>query len=180
MKTLDYSVRRTGKPWDAKIFLNGKEDGELRKEKGVEFRLRRNDGTEWVLSPKVGGEVRPFSMVVREAPRTGEEGPEVLTIRDHLFKHGEKFYLVGGTPEGTPLREMLSGSKYICRLDSLPFRTMEEMDPHTLSRLRKTRGIPVGELSGIGLRGHHVKIGEELDDVGLQLAASCYLIYSTA
>jgi hypothetical protein len=38
----------------------------------------------------------------------------------------------------------------------------------------------VGEVSGLGIDGHHVKVEKELEDIGLQLAASSYLIYSTA
>jgi hypothetical protein len=40
-------------------------------------------------------------------------------------------------------------------------------------------GVPVGETSGLGTHGHHVKVEKELEDIGLIIAASSYLLYST-
>jgi hypothetical protein len=42
------------------------------------------------------------------------------------------------------------------------------------------REVPVGEISGLGIQGHHVKVDKELEDIGLLIAARSYLIYSTA
>jgi ABC-type transporter Mla subunit MlaD len=42
------------------------------------------------------------------------------------------------------------------------------------------RGVPVGDVSGLGINGYHVKVEKELEVIGLLVAASSYLIYSTA
>ena len=48
-------------------------------------------------------------------------------------------------------------------------------------KLKRFRGVPVGEASGLGAtpEGHHVKVNDELDDIGLFLAAISYLMYAS-
>jgi hypothetical protein len=66
-------------------------------------------------------------------------------------------------------------------LDNFPFSELSDVDYETRSKLiSKFRGAPVGELDGLGKEGHHLRFFNELEDIGLPLAASCYLLYSTA
>jgi hypothetical protein len=128
----------------------------------------------------VHGEFRPFSISVLNQNEDNDINKEVLTIREHLFKHGGKFYMLTNHPEGKHWNEYLSGPRYISRLDNFPYSDLKEIDHHIKHKLRRFRGVQVGEVSGLGLQGHHVKVDKELEVIGLLIAASSYLIYSTA
>jgi hypothetical protein len=173
------------RPWEAKIFLDqvhGEEVAEIKKgEDRKSFKLiRKNDGLMWTLTKKVHGEFRPFSIAVLNQNRDNDINKEVLTIREHLFKYGGKFYMLTNHPEGKHWNEYLSGIRYISRLDNFPYSDLIDIDHNIKHELLRFRGVPVGEVSGLGIDGHHVKVEKELEDIGLQLAASSYLIYSTA
>ena len=105
---------------------------------------------------------------------------EILTIREHLFKYEGKFYMLTNHPEGKHWNGYLSGIRYISRLDNFPYSDLTDLDYQIKHKLRRFRGVPVGEVSGLGIQGHHVKVEKELEDIGLLIAASSYLIYSTA
>jgi hypothetical protein len=49
-------------------------------------------------------------------------------------------------------------------------------------KLKRFRGVPVGEASGLGAapEGHKVKVNDELDDIGLFIAATSYLMFASA
>ncbi len=182
--SIDYVVKQEKSPREAKVFENGKEAGQLRNEGKGAFELVSNDNRVWILTNKVDGEFRPFSMIVRPkasgtAHSIKQEEPCTLKIRDHLFHHNGNFYMFGSIPEGKPYKEFIIGRRFICRLTNFPFSDIDEIDVETRSRLRILRGLPVGEMYGIGSAGFHVQIENELDDIGLPLAASSYLIYST-
>ena len=83
-------------------------------------------------------------------------------------------------PEGKHWNEYLSGPRHISRLDNFPYTELAELDHHIHHKLRRFRGIPVGEASGLGIDGHHVRVDKELEDIGLLIAASSYLLYATA
>ena len=175
------------RPWEARIFLDsndGEQIAEIKKgDDQKSFKLIRNkDGHEWTLTKKVHGEFRPFSISVinQSKDNRGNINNEVLTIREHLFKYRGKFYMLTNHPEGKHWNEYLSGPRYISRLDNFPYSDLTELDHHIKHKLRRFRGVPVGEVSGLGIHGHHVKVGKELEDIGLLIAASSYLIYSTA
>jgi hypothetical protein len=175
-------VIRGPRPGEAKIFLDDEEiakieNGEDRKS----FKLISKDGSRWILTNNIHGEFRPFSITVLEQIKGKDDASrEVLTIREHLFKHREKFYMLTNHPEGKHWNEYLSGPRYISRLDNFPYSELAELDHHIRHRLRRFRGIPVGEASGLGIDGHHVRVDKELEDIGLLIAASSYLLYSTA
>jgi hypothetical protein len=176
-------VIQGSKPWDAKVFLDGKQIAEIKKEENLNLKLvNSNDGHEWIVTKKVHGEFRPFSISILDQNKgdkvVGRQ--EVFTIREHLFKHKGIFYMLTNHPEGRHWNEYLSGTRYISRLDNFPYSDLTELDHHIKHRLRRFRGIPVGEASGLGTQSHHVKLGKELEDIGLFIAASSYLIYSTA
>lgn len=184
MLSIDYVIKQEKSPKEAKVFENQREAGLLTNEGRGTFELVSNDNRGWVLTNKVDGEFRPFSMIVR--PKTSNQAQSVkaeeawiLKIRDHLFRHNRNFYMFGGIPEGKPHKEFVTGKRFICRLINFPFSDIEEVDVETRSRLRILRGLPVGEMYGIGSAGFHVQIESELQDIGLPLAASSYLIYST-
>ena len=83
-------------------------------------------------------------------------------------------------PEGKHWNEYLSGTRYISRLDNFPYSDLTDIDHHIKHELLRFRGVPVGEVSALGIQGHHVKVEKELEVIGLLIAASSYLIYSTA
>lgn len=174
----DYLVKRTGSPSEARIFASGEAAGELREVDGQSCVLMSGGKERWKLSRRVHGEVRPFSLEVTELG--GRRGRVVLTVRNHLFVHHARIYMLTNSPAGRPLREYLLGKRYICRLDGFPTSRLAEVDHESWSRLRTFRGAPVGEMDGLGTVGHHVRLTEELEDIGLPLAAACYLLYSTA
>jgi hypothetical protein len=146
------------------------------------FKLLAKDGREWILTKSVRGKFRPFSISVIEQGKDKDKANiEVLTIIEHIFKHGDKFYMLTNHPEGKHWNEYLSGPRYISRLDNFPYSDMHELDYHIKHKLRRFRGIPVGEASGLGIQdGHRVRINDELEDISLPLAVSSYLLYSTA
>jgi hypothetical protein len=175
------------RPWEAKIYLDGDRSEEIAEiKKGEDHKsfklIRKNDNHEWTLTKSVHGEFRPFSISVLDHDKDKRDNinTEVLTVREHLFKHKDKFYMLTNHPEGKHWNEYLSGPRYISRLDNFPYSDLMDIDHHIKHRLRRFRGVPVGEVSGLGIHGHHVKVGQDLEDIGLLIAASSYLIYSTA
>jgi hypothetical protein len=191
----EFVVRKGPKQWEAKIFSGEDEIAEIKKGEGLGFRLvRHKDGMEWLLTNKVHGEYRPFSLSVRKS-RKKTQGPhsnhndlgeEVFVIRDQLFKHNGKFYMLANHPEDKSWNEYVNNSvKYIGRLDDFPYSELSDVDhqDYTLrDKIKKFRGKPVGEASGLGmdLNGHRVKLENELEDVGLFIAAISYILYASA
>jgi hypothetical protein len=152
---------------------------ELKKINKERYDLSEQD-REWFLSRRVDGEVSPFSIAAFGTTRKDhKDAREVLKIEDHLFMHNGNFYLLGGIPEGGQPSNHLVGSKYICRLTNFPFSHPDEVDAQTKHRLKKHRGVPVGEFYGLGSKGFHIILEDEVGDIGLPLAASTYLIYSS-
>jgi hypothetical protein len=169
----------------AKILQDNKERGMLKKtdSHGIFDLESKGEATQkenWKLTSKVDGEVRPFSIVCYKVGSKGHEELD-LKIKDHIFSHGNDFYSIGeAVPVGASPRDSISGSKFICRLVNFPFSKIEDVDWETKHRMKRHRGIPVGEIHGLGADGYHVKIyGNELSDIGLPLAASTYLLYTT-
>jgi hypothetical protein len=196
----EFTIKRGPAQWDARIFSeNGEEIAAITKGEGLEFKLiSRKDNREWVLSNKVDGEHRRFSFSVREAEkketkageRRGkeEEDNALLIVRDNIFMHNSKFYMLANHPEGKSWHNYVNSPiRCISRLDNFPYSNVSEIDEnkHHLSlrhKLKRFRGVPVGEASGLGTtrEGHHVKVNDELDDIGLFLAATSYLMYASA
>lgn len=181
---VDYVVKKTSSPWRTGIYIDTEEVADIRTREDLTYLLTAKDGNEWIMTARVHGEIMPFSMTVNQSKAHDTSGSTpgttVLTIRDHLFLHKGRFYMLASTPEGRPLKEFLLGKRYICRLDNFPFSDLTEIDHETRSRLRRFRGTPVGELAGLGKEGHRVHLSDELEDISLPLAASCYLLFSTA
>jgi len=206
----EYFVKKYPAPLEAKIFQNGIEIAELKKNDASGFTLTKyDDGKEWILANSVHGQRRPFSLSIRESGNAGRGDAasgkgakrhphhdynehasshtgDVLTVKNHVFKHGGKFYMLRNHPEGSAPKSYLSGPRYISRLDNFPHSELSEVGKHDSHggshRLKRFRGVPVGEASGLGIAGsgHRVKVGEELRDIGLLLAASSYLLYASA
>jgi hypothetical protein len=198
----EFTIKRGPKRWDARIFSkNGEEVAQIVKGEGLEFRLiSQKDNREWVLTNKVDGEHRRFSFYVREAEEKGakagkrrgkekeEDDNAVLIVRDNIFLHKGKFYMLANHPEGKSWYNYVNSPiRYISRLDNFPYSNISEMDENKhhqnlRHKLKRFRGVPVGEASGLGAtpEGHHVKVNDELDDIGLFLAATSYLMYASA
>ena len=173
----EYVIKRTGTPGEADITQSGQLVARLDKRKDdLRTLLKVEDGSlrNLYLDPKVDGVISPFSTAIY-----GDDGESVLKIKSGSFSYGGKIYLFKSLPEGHSMRGHLDGVKYICRLDHLPFHNIDEIDRETREKLYKHRGVDVGRLSGLGILGHKVVLGEELASIGLPLSAASYLLYST-
>jgi hypothetical protein len=196
----EFTVKRGPTQWNARIFSeNGEEVAEIIKGEGLELKLiSQKDNREWVLTNKVDGEHRRFSFSVLEAKekdakareRRGkeEEGNPLLIVRDSIFMHKGKFYMLANHPEGKSWPNYVNNPvRFISRLDNFPYSNVSEIDENKHQenlrhKLKRFRGVPVGEASGLGAtpEGHHVKVNDELDGIGLFLAATSYLMYASA
>jgi hypothetical protein len=135
---------------------------------------------QWLLSKKTNQDMRPFSMVIFASDANDQsKRSKVLEISDHFFFFQGHFYVFGGIPAGRVPKDHLLGAKFICRLDNFPFSHLDEIDDLTKSRLKRHRGKEVGEFSGLGSQGFHVRLAHEFDDADLPLAAAAYLMYSS-
>ena len=172
---LEYAVRRGGKTSDASVSLGGERVATLRGGENLQFRLDSSTGS-WVLDPRVHGEVRPFSMNVTAV---GPSREPVLTIRNHVFFHDAKAHMLTAIPAEVHPAEHVFGARHINRLERFPFTRLEDVDLQTWGRLRGLRGISVGTIDGLGLEEFRVTLSPELQDIGLQLSAASYLLYST-
>ncbi|MDG6995739.1 MAG: hypothetical protein JRN52_07440 [Nitrososphaerota archaeon] len=123
----------------------------------------------------VDREIRPFSLTFRSA----NENKEVLKIKYHVFFHRNSMYLLAGLPEGRTPASHVRGERFICRMDHLDYGSHSEIDAETWNKLRKHRGVEVGEFIGLGQRGHKVTLQDELSDIALPVSVACYLVYSS-
>ncbi len=176
MTMMQYAVRRSGKPSDAVIWRAGEKVATLWGEGNLLFRLESTAKEIWVLDPRVHGEIRPFSMNVTAS---GANGESVLTIRNHVFFHDSKAFMLTSIPEDVHPAEHVFGKRHINRLEKFPFSRLEEIDLQTWGRLRRQRGASVGTIEGLGVDEFRVSLSQELEDIGLQLSAASYLLYST-
>lgn len=174
---VEYVVRRGPGKLEATVLRKGSKIASIKEGPKHDFKLVVDERDEYILTSKVHGEFRPFSIAVRKLGQNSNAG-NILTVREHLFKHNGKFYMLTNHPAGKRWHESLSGSKYISRLDNFPYSELEYVDANTWHRLRRFRGVTVGELAGLGSDGHHVMIEDELEEIGLFLAATSYLLYS--
>lgn len=185
----DFVIKKAGKA-NATISSAGAKIAEIKKE-GAGYRLTHSDGREWILSNNVHGEPRPFSYSVRRSKGKEDGKPppsddEVFVVRDQLFKHDGRFYMLANQPSGRHWSEHVqSPVRYIGRLDGFPSSDLEDVDYHDRDLRDKTkrlRGTPVGQASGLGMEetGHQVHVDKELEGAGLFIAAISYLIYAAA
>jgi hypothetical protein len=189
--TSKFNVKKGKTQWEAKVFSeSGEEVAEIRKGEGPEFKLlSKKDNREWMLTNRIDGEHRRFSLsVIEVGNEERHDKSALLTIRDNIFEHNGKFYMLASHPEGKSWHNYVHSSvRYISRLDGFPYSDASEMaeNKHHQSlrqKLKRFRGVPVGEAFGLGAasEGHNVKVNDELDDIGLFLAASSYLMYASA
>jgi hypothetical protein len=172
---------------EAKIFSGQVEIAEIKKGVDLSFRLiNHRDKNEWVLTNMVHGERRPFSFSVHQNGKKSHTLLEpIFVMRDQLFEHDGKFYMIANHPEGKVWSEHVkSPVRYIGRLNNFPFSKLSDIDHehYTLrDKIKRFRGTPVGEASGRGTEdeGHRVKLDSELDDIGLFIAAISYLLYAS-
>ncbi len=201
--TIIYFIRSTGKKSPlAEVKESGeKREGEIFREPDGSFSLITNEPKPRKLSfsHRVDGEIRPFSMIVTETSYEEEEEksgkkvaePEahlrvILKIRDRMFFHNGKMYIISNVPEGKPTQHFLSGPKFISRLNGFPYSDLSMIDAITRSRAeRRLRGTHVGEISGIGHIGEGYRItideveDEGLKDIALPLAVASFLLNTT-
>jgi len=183
----EFVIRKGPKQWEAKIFSDKVEIAEIKKGEGLTFRLTdHRDENEWILTNMVHGERRPFSFSVHNNDRKNNTLSEpIFVMRDQLFEHDGKFYMIANHPEGKVWSEYVNSPvRYIGRLNNFPYSKLSEVDHqhYTLrDKIKRLRGTPVGEASGLGTenRGHRVKLNSELDEIGLFIAAISYLLYAS-
>jgi hypothetical protein len=196
-----FTVKRGASRWDARIFSgSGEEIAQIIKGEDLQFKLiSKIENREWVLTNRIDGQHRRFSFSVTEAEKkqtakaeeeTGKEkeGHALLIIQDNIFMHNGKFYMLANHPESKSWQDYVNSPvRYISRLDNFPYSNVSEMDENKhhqnlRQKLKRFRGVPVGEASGLGAtpEGHRVKVNDELDDIGLFLAATSYLMYASA
>ena len=172
---------------EAIIFSDKVEIAEIRKGEGLSFRLiDHRDNNEWILTNMVHGERRPFSFSVHKNERKNRTlSDPMFVMRDQLFEHDGKFYMVANHPEGKVWSEYVNSRvRYISRLNNFPYPKLSEVDHqhYTLrDKIKRLRGTPVGEASGLVTEdgSHRVKLDSELDDIGLFIAAISYLLYAS-
>ncbi len=133
------------RPWEAKIFLDHAHGEEIAEIKKGEIRrasnlLEKIDDHKWTLTKNVYGEFRHFSISVLNQTEDNDINKEVLTIREHLFKYGGKFYMLTNHPEGKHWNGYLSGIRYISRLDNFPYSDLADLDHHIKYELLRFRG----------------------------------------
>ncbi len=172
-KNIEYVVKRKGSPRNAEVWLEGKLVATLEEAEDHASMLSSVDGTEYFFSPKVEGKIHPFSMTVSDGSHR-----ITLKIAEHLFSFRNSIYIIGGIPEGKNSKD-IGRTKYICRLVNFPFQDVDAIDIHVREKLRRHRGLPVGEISGLGILGHKVSVNKELQEIALPLSVASYLLYST-
>ena len=188
----DFVVKRESKHPAARIFSGKEEIAKLRKE-GPDFKLLMlKDGDEWMLTNKVHGELRPFSFSVSKSAKSAHDkfeeksiGNEVFVVRNQLFKHNGKIYMLACNPEGHDWNEHVHRAvKHVCRLDNISYDDLSQIDYQHRDfrdKIKRLRGTSVGEASGLGMeeKGHHVRLDSELEGVGIFIAAISYLLYAS-
>jgi hypothetical protein len=190
----EFVIKKRPKDSEAIIYSGKQEIAKIKKHEGFSFKLiRYKDKQEWVLSNIVDGQRRPFSYAVRKAIKSSSRheageihpGEEVFVVREQLFKHKGKFYMLASHPEGKSWIDYVNSStRYISRLDNFPYPNLSDVDHghYTLRhKIKRFRGTSVGEASGLGQHegGHRVRLDNELADIGLFIATISYLLYAS-
>ena len=172
--TIEYWVRNVNHDsW--LVSEKGNQIAELLRSSDHDFVLRSKIGLNLVVSRFVDGELRPFSLTFKRAG----ENKEVLKIKYHVFFHRNRMYLLAGLPEGRIPASHAQGARFICRLGHLDYGSHSEIDAETWNKLRKHRGVEVGEFMGLGQKGHKVILQDELSEIALPVSVACYLVYSS-
>jgi hypothetical protein len=189
----EWIIKKKAKEPEAIIFSGKSQIAKIKKNKAFDFKLiRYKDNQEWILSNIVDGRRRPFSYGVRKATINhsthGDNKPklsgEILIIREQLFEHKGKIYMLASHPTGKMWNDYVNSStRYISRLDGFPYKTLSDVDHDDYMlrhKVKRLRGTPVGEAMGLALEqgGHRVRLDKELDEIALFIAAVSYLLYA--
>jgi hypothetical protein len=189
----EFIIKKRPRGLETIIYSGKKEIAKIKKHEPFNFKLiSSTDNHEWILSNLVDGERRPFSYVVlavikkssRNETGKSDTSQEIFVVREQLFKHKGKFYMLGSHPEGKSWLDYVnSTTRYISRLDNFPYQNLSDVDhDHYVLRhkIKRLRGTPVGEASGLAQHqeGHRVILEKELDGIGLFIAAISYLLYA--
>ena len=190
----EFVIKKSPKESEAIIYLGKDRIAKIEKNEGFTFKLiTYKDKQEWVLSNLVHGQRRPFSYAVLRTIQKipddrGKEiqtGQEVFVVREQLFKHNGKFYMLASHPEGKSWEDYVNSStRYVSRLDSFPYSNLSDIDHEHYKlrhKIKRFRGTPVGEATGLAQDegGHHLRLDNELDKIGLFIAAISYLLYAS-
>lgn len=189
----EFIIKKKGKEPEAIIFSGNEQIAKIKKNEALDFKLIRfKDKQEWILNNVVDGQRRPFSygvrkVIVNNSSRGGskpELSEEIFVIREQLFEHNGKIYMLASHPTGKTWDDYVNSSiKYISRLDSFPYQILSDVDHDDYElrhKIKRLRGTAVGEAMGLAQeeRGHRVRLDRELDEVALFIAAVSYLLYA--
>jgi hypothetical protein len=190
----EFIIKKRPPDLEAIIYSGKKEIAKIKKHEPFNFKLiSSTDNQEWLLSNLVDGERRPFSYavlaVIKKSSRNeigkSHTGQEIFVVREQLFKHKGKFYMLASHPEGKSWLDYVnSTTRYISRLDDFPYQNLSDVDhDHYVLRhkIKRLRGTPVGEASGLAQHqeGHRITLEKELADIGLFIATISYLLYAS-
>ena len=190
----EFVIKKRPKEPEAIIFLGKDRIAKIEKHEGFTFKLiTYKDKQEWVLSNLVQGERRPFSYaVLKNVQKVPDDGgkeiqtvQEVFVVREQLFTHNGKFYMLASHPEGESWADYINSSiRYVSRLDNFPYSNLSDIDHEHYKlrhKIKRFRGTPVGEAMGLGQDegGHHLRLDSELAEIGLFIAAISYLLYAS-
>lgn len=182
----EYVIKKRPKESKARIFQDEHEIGIIEKSDRFGFRLTRyRDKMEWVFSNVVDGQRRPFSYAVQEVHSDNSFGREVLVVRAQLFEHKGKMYMLANNPQGKSWKDYVtSKTRYISRLDDLPYHNLAEIDHDHYKfrhKVKRFHGTPVGQATGLAQeeQGHRVNLVDDLSEVALFIAVVSYLLYAS-
>lgn len=189
----EFIIKKKRKEPEALIFSGKEQIAKIKKNEALDFKLiRYKDKQEWVLSNNVDGRRRPFSYSVRKVivnhSSRGDDksvlSEEILVVREQLFEHKGKIYMLSSHPAGRTWNDYINNSKrYISRLDSFPYETLSTADHDDYKlrhKIKRLRGTAVGEAMGLAQEegGHRVRLNKELNEVAIFIAAVSYLLYA--
>ncbi|MDG6938144.1 MAG: hypothetical protein JRN42_06355 [Nitrososphaerota archaeon] len=171
---MEVTIKGTKTPL-AKVFSGGREVATISSEGRASFAIHSEAFGEWRIELRDSGEIRPFSAEVTDTKSKGV----MLKIKNHLFFYKGAAYLLTGIPEDVRPIDHILGKRHISRLDSFPFSSLKDVDRETWGRIRLHRGSSAGEIDGDGPQEFKVALSNELDEIGIQLSAALYLLYTS-
>ncbi|MDG6942335.1 MAG: hypothetical protein JRN34_05375 [Nitrososphaerota archaeon] len=171
---MEFTIKGAKEPF-ATVFIGGREVATVSSERKASFAIRSETRGEWRIELRDHGEMKPFSAEI-----TGANSKDpVLKIKNRLFFYKGAAYLLAGIPEDAKPADHVLGKRHVIRLDSFPFSNLKEVDPETWGRLRLHRGASVGEIDGDNPQEFRVALSNELEEIGIQLSAALYLLYTS-
>ena len=132
--TSEFTIKKEPTQWEAKLFSEDDEEvAEIEKRGGYqsEFRLlskKRITSNGYSLTKLMVNTAILFLYKGSRKQERQEKGA-LLTVRDNIFKHNGKFYMLANHPEGKSWHNYANSPiRYISRLDNFPYSDVTEKD----------------------------------------------------